>query len=57
MGVNLAFGILLGFIFIFFDKIFSVLVAKSNFPPALAAWLPILIFGLLAYGLLNYAKR
>ena len=57
MGVNLAFGILLGFIFIFFDKIFGVLVAKSNFSPALAAWLPILIFGLLAYGLLNYAKR
>ena len=57
MGVNLAFGILLGFIFIFFDKIFGVLVAKSNFSPALAAWLPILVFGVLAYGLLNYAKR
>ncbi|MGB1971485.1 MAG: LptF/LptG family permease [Flavobacteriaceae bacterium] len=57
MGVNLAFGITLGFIFIFFDKIFGVLVAKSNFPPAVAAWLPLLIFGLLAYGLLSYAKR
>lgn len=57
MGVNLAFGILLGFIFIFFDKIFGVMVAKSNFPPAVAAWLPLFIFGLLAVGLLNYAKR
>ena len=36
---------------------FGVLVAKSNFSPALAAWLPILVFGVLAYGLLNYAKR
>lgn len=57
MGVNLAFGITLGFIFIFFDKIFGVLVAKSNFSPALAAWLPLIVFGLLAYGLLSYAKR
>lgn len=57
MGVNLAFGIALGFSFIFFDKIFGVLVAKSNFSPALAAWLPLAIFGLLAIGLLNYAKR
>lgn len=57
MGVNLAFGITLGFIFIFFDKIFGVLVAKSNFSPALAAWLPLFVFGLLAYGLLSYAKR
>lgn len=57
MGVNLAFGITLGFIFIFFDKIFGVLVAKSNFSPALAAWLPLGVFGLLAYALLSYAKR
>ena len=57
MGLNLAFGIALGFIFIFFDKIFGVLVAKSNFSPVLAAWLPLSIFGLLALGLLNYAKR
>lgn len=57
MGVNLAFGIALGFVFIFFDKIFSVMVAKSNFSPALAAWFPLFIFGLLALGLLNYAKR
>ena len=56
MGVNLAFGIALGFIFIFFDKIFGVMVAKSNFSPALAAWLPLLIFSLLAIGLLNYAN-
>lgn len=57
MGVNLAFGIALGFIFIFFDKIFSVLVAKSNFSPALAAWFPLFIFAVLAAGLLSYAKR
>jgi lipopolysaccharide export system permease protein len=57
IGVNLAFGISLGFIFVFFDKIFGVLVAKSTFSPFLAAWLPLIIFGFLGYFLLKYAKQ
>ena len=57
MGVNLAFGITLGFLFIFFDKIFGVLVTKSNFSPFLGAWLPLFLFGVLAVFLLKYAKR
>tara|TARA_B110000879_G_scaffold125852_1_gene166052 strand:- start:273 stop:1346 length:1074 start_codon:yes stop_codon:yes gene_type:complete len=57
MGVNLAFGITLGFLFIFFDKIFGVLVNKSNFSPFLAAWLPLILFGILAFFLLRHAKR
>ena len=57
MGVNLAFGITLGFLFIFFDKIFGVLVSKSTFPPFLAAWLPLGIFGILAFFLLRHARR
>lgn len=57
MGVNLAFGITLGFLFIFFDKIFGVMVSKSSFPPFLAAWLPLGIFGLLAFFLIRHAKR
>jgi lipopolysaccharide export system permease protein len=57
MGVNLAFGITLGFLFIFFDKIFGVMVSKSTFSPFLAAWLPLLIFSCLAFFLLRHAKR
>ena len=57
MGLNLAFGITLGFIFIFFDKIFSVLVNKSNFSPLLGAWLPIILFGVLAFFMLRKATR
>ncbi len=57
MGVNLASGIFLGFLFIFFDKIFGVLVTKSNFSPLLGAWLPLIIFGIISIFLLNYAKR
>ena len=36
MGINLAFGITLGFIYIFFDKVFGILVNKSTFSPDLA---------------------
>ena len=57
MGVNLAFGIALGFIFIFFDKIFSVMVNKSTFSPFLGAWLPIILFGILAFFMLRHARR
>ena len=57
MGINLAFGITLGFIFIFFDKIFSVLVNKSNFSPLLGAWLPIILFGILAFFMLRKVTR
>ncbi len=57
MGVNLAFGIVAGFTFIFFDKIFGVLVDKTDLSPAIGAWLPLGIFGILAIVLLSYAKR
>jgi lipopolysaccharide export system permease protein len=57
MGVNLALGVTLGFVFIFFDKIFGVMVSKSTFSPFLAAWLPIILFGVLAYYLLRHAKQ
>jgi lipopolysaccharide export system permease protein len=57
MGVNLAIGISLGFLFIFFDKIFGVMVTKSNFSPFFGAWLPLIIFGVISLLLLNYAKR
>lgn len=57
MGVNLAMGIILAFIYIFFDKIFEVMVEKSNFTPWIAAWIPNLIFAVLSAYLLRYAKR
>ncbi|RPG59069.1 MAG: YjgP/YjgQ family permease [Flavobacteriales bacterium TMED235] len=56
MGVNLAFGISLGFLFIFFDKIFSVMVNKSDFSPFFGAWLPVFIFGVLAIYLVRRAR-
>ncbi len=57
MGANLAFGILLAFVFIFFDKIFGTLAEQSDFPPLVAVWLPNVLFAILAIYLLRNAKR
>jgi lipopolysaccharide export system permease protein len=56
-GANLAIGVSLGFLFIFLDKIFSVLVIKSNFSPALASWGILIIFLTIALFLLKKAIR
>ena len=57
MGVNLAFGISIAFIYIFFDKIFGTMAEKSGFSPMLAVWVPNLVFGVLAIYLLYNARR
>ena len=57
MGVNLAIGIIIAFVFIFFDKVFGTLAEKSSIPAFIAVWLPNFVFGILAYYLLRNAKR
>ncbi len=57
MGINLALGISLAFIFIFFDKVFTTISEQSDFSPILAVWFPNILFGALAIILLNRAKR
>ncbi|MCX7548891.1 LptF/LptG family permease [Xanthomarina sp. F1114] len=57
MGVNLAFGICIAMVFVFFDKIFGVLASQSDFSPLVAVWFPNIIFGVLAAYLLYNAKR
>ncbi|RZN83268.1 MAG: YjgP/YjgQ family permease [Winogradskyella sp.] len=57
MGVNLAFGITIAMIYVFFDKIFGVMAEQSNFSPLIAVWFPNIIFGILAIYLLYNAKR
>ena len=56
-GSNLAIGVALGFLYIFLDKIFSVLVIKSNFSPALASWGVLFVFFIIALFLLKKAVR
>ena len=57
MGVNLAFGICIAMVFVFFDKIFGVMATQSDFPPLIAVWFPNILFGILAAYLLYNAKR
>tara|TARA_R110002051_G_scaffold161298_1_gene232894 strand:+ start:38 stop:1063 length:1026 start_codon:yes stop_codon:yes gene_type:complete len=57
MGVNLAFGILVAFVYIFFDRVFGTLAEQSGFPPLLAVTVPNFLFGILAFYLLQQAKR
>ncbi len=57
MGVNLAIGISIAMIYVFFDKVFGVMAEQSDFPPLVAVWFPNVIFGLLAIYMLYNAKR
>ena len=57
MGVNLAFGIGVAFIYIFMDKVFGTLAEQSGFPPLMAVIIPNILFGILGYYLLQQAKR
>lgn len=57
MGVNLALGITLAFVFIFMDKVFGTIAEQSSFSPLIAVWFPNIVFGILAVYLLFNAKR
>ncbi|MFI1770840.1 LptF/LptG family permease [Thalassobellus citreus] len=57
MGVNLAVGICIAMVFVFFDKIFGVMAEQSDFSPLVAVWFPNVLFGILAAYLLYNAKR
>ena len=56
-GVNLAFGIVVAMVFVFFDKVFGVLAQQSDVSPFLAVWLPNILFSILAIYLLYHAKK
>lgn len=57
MGINLAIGISIAMVYVFFDKVFGVMAEQSNFPPLVAVWFPNVIFGILAIYMLYNAKR
>lgn len=57
MGVNLAVGIGIAMVYVFFDKVFGVMAEQSDFPPVVAVWFPNFVFGILAIYLLYNARR
>jgi lipopolysaccharide export system permease protein len=56
-GMHLAIGIVLGTFFILLDRFSTVFSVKGNFPPLLAAWIPNIIFLLVALWLYRRAPK
>lgn len=56
-GLHLAFGIVSAASFVIMDKFSTVFSTKGNFPPVLAAWLPNIIFVLVAWYLYKKAPK
>lgn len=57
MGLNLAIGVVIGFSYIFIDKVFGSIAEESTFSPLIAVWFSNVAFGILAIYLLQKAKR
>jgi lipopolysaccharide export system permease protein len=50
-GMHLAMGIIIASLFIISDRFSTVFATKGNLPPILAAWLPNLVFTVVAFRL------
>jgi len=57
LGINMLFGVMVGLVYIFFDKLFSTMAQQSGFPPWLAAFLPNVIFLILAIYMVLRSKK
>ncbi|MDO6493020.1 MULTISPECIES: LptF/LptG family permease [unclassified Cellulophaga] len=57
MGLNLAFGIVIAFVYIFFDRVFAILAEKAGLSPLIAIIIPNAIFAVIGLFLLKNAKR
>ena len=56
-GLHLAIGIVIAVLFILFDRFSTVFSIKGNFPPIIAAWVPNIIFGAVAYWMYRLAPK
>jgi lipopolysaccharide export system permease protein len=56
-GLHLALAFIIGVLFILTDKFSMAFSTKGNFHPVLAAWMPCIIFGIIAYMLYRKAPQ
>lgn len=56
-GLHMAFGIVTAAFFVVMDKFSTVFSTKGSFPPALAAWLPNILFAVVAVFLYRNAPK
>ena len=57
VGMNIAIGIALVVLYIFFMKISDTFAIKSSLPPVIAVWIPNIVYGLLAVFMYHRSKR
>lgn len=56
-GFHLAVGIIIAALFILFDRFSTIFSAKGSLPPAIAAWIPNILFGVLTIYLYKQAPK
>lgn len=56
-GINIGLGILLAFTYILFMEVSNVLATNANVPPAIAVWIPNVIYGVIGICLYCKAKK
>ena len=56
-GVHLAIGVIISVFYVLFSRFSIVFATKGNFTPLLAAWLPNILFALLAIYLYRQAPK
>lgn len=56
-GLHLAIGIVIAVAFVIFDRFSTVFSTKGDFPPLIAAWLPNIIFGAVAFYMYKRAPK
>jgi lipopolysaccharide export system permease protein len=57
IGLHIAFGLSITFLFILFQRVTETFAIYSNWPPALAVWLPNIVFGILGLYLIYKAPK
>lgn len=56
-GIHLALGVVISVTYILFSRLSVVFATQGNFPPVLAAWVPNIIFGIIALYLYSKAQK
>jgi lipopolysaccharide export system permease protein len=57
IGLNLAVGIGLCFSYILLDRFSAIFAANNDLPVVVAAWIPTVVFGLVALILIRFAPK
>jgi lipopolysaccharide export system permease protein len=56
-GLQIALGFLLSFIFILFYTLFRTFAENGSLPPAIAVWIPNIVFGIISLAMYKYVPR